>query len=432
MVPIINYLYTDDCPELEECEDFDFLGNMLVICDQFFIERLKEKCEVALSNMLSLKNVTDILQLSDTYNCGQLKRCCMEYIMLNLSSLLENKSLECVSDALLQELSEYYINFNPNMCKRIITPFSESASDEIIISIAEQFPTKIDDFDEDEISEDMQKCNLTNTSKKKLRLRKTSQSENEKVRRRNESINSVSSLDLSNDKNEDVQLCLTEISNNNKWENKIDEWTKVLNNNQKQQKIVQARLKAVTAAKEDANLLESQSENFIKLSRNDSFSPSDNRLYSPIQSPTQKKYFDSSNKASSPTINEDDNFSEISRSPQTTLNITIVNTKLSQKQRKRLALESKDNSVLAEELNKLNNKNPYAPQTSQVDIAPQKNPWQKIPTPLVEMPNNSKVNFNEILEDQKKQKENLSKMMTKSLALTQVSIILKKSFVFPM
>ncbi|XP_077287148.1 inhibitor of Bruton tyrosine kinase [Arctopsyche grandis] len=421
LTPIINYLYSDECPELQECEDFEFIGNMLVICDQFFIMRMREMCEVALSNLVTLKNVTEIIQIADTYNCPQLKKCCMEYISLNLSNLLETKSLEGVTGTLLDELSEYYITFNPIMSKRIITPFSESVSDEVVASITESFPTIIEeDCDDDELDE-MQKCTLINSGKKKSRTRKTSHCE-DKIRKRNESSSSINSLDLSTERNEDVQLCLTEISNAAN-DSTGNGWTKVVNPNQKQQKIIQARLKAVTSAKEDVSLLESHGESFTKLVKKDSFI-NDSTQYSPIQSPTQRTHINSPHNTSSPILQSDDaSFETLSRSPQTTLNITVVNTKLSQKQRKKLALEYKDNSLLAEQLDRVNGKKSWMNTVSDPEPSPtqpQKNPWQKIQTTRVETPNNSKATFSDILEDQRKQKENLSKMMTKSLALTQL------------
>lgn len=420
LTPIINYLYSDECPELQECEDFEFIGNMLVICDQFFIMRMREMCEVALSNLITLKNVTEIIQIADTYNCPQLKKCCMEYISLNLSNLLETKSLEGVTGTLLDELSEYYITFNPIMSKRIITPFSEAVSDEVVESITESFPTNIEeDCDDDELDE-MQKCTLINSGKKKSRIRKTSHSD-DKIRKRNESLSSINSLDLSNERNEDVQLCLTEISNTAN-ESTATGWTKVV---QKQQKILQARLKAVTSAKEDISLVESHGESFTKLVKKDSFI-NDSTSFSPIQSPTQKTHMGSPQNISSPILQSDDVYLEtMSRSPQTTLNITVVNTKLSQKQRKKLALGYKDNSLLAEQLDKVNGKKSWTNTIADPEPSPtqpQKNPWQKIQTTRAETPNNSKATFSDILEDQRKQKENLSKMMTKSLALTQVCL----------
>lgn len=88
---VINYLYQDESPVIQQSEDMEFVCNVLVVADQLFIERLKEICEVTLANLLTLKNVAEIMQFAATYNANQLKACCMQYICLNLPAVLESR-----------------------------------------------------------------------------------------------------------------------------------------------------------------------------------------------------------------------------------------------------------------------------------------------------------------------------------------------------
>lgn len=430
--PIINFLYTDECPELAKSEDLEFLCNMLVISDQLFITRLREMCEVTFSTLLTLKNVPEIFQLASTCNCPQLKKCSMEYISLNLPTLLETKALEAVSPELLLQLSEYYADFNPAMCSRIITPFSEAPCDEDVILSANNFPVNLDETYEEEAFDEVKRdLAVVGSGKKKTKVRNISFTESEKARKRNESVSSVASLDL-NDRSEDVTLSLSKISNPEDANVKSSGWVKV----KKPQKVVEARLKVINAAKENSSILECYPESFTKLVKQDHYYDASLSASSPpAQSPISRNdSFGSPRTSSSPTSQWDfeSNQSQeiLSRSPQTTLNVTVVN-KLSQKQRKKLALEGRDCS-LAEQLDKLNMKKPlWGGQTADVSSsAPEpvhKNPWQKIEQPAASLTvakpkKEDKITFSDIIQDERKQKVNFTKMMTKPLAMTQVNI----------
>lgn len=429
--PIINFLYTDECPELAKSEDLEFLCNMLVISDQLFITRLREMCEVTFSTLLTLKNVPEIFQLASTCNCPQLKKCCMEYISLNLPTLLETKALETVSPELLLQLSEYYADFNPAMCSRIITPFSEAPCDEDVILSANNFPVNLDETYEEEAFDEVKRdLAVAGSGKKKTKVRNISFTESEKARKRNESVSSVASLDLSNDRSEDVTLSLSKISNTEDANVKSSGWVKV----KKPQKVVEARFKVLNAAKENSSILECYPESFTKLVKQDHFYDASLPASSPpAQSPISRNdSFGSPRTSSSPTSQWDFEYNQsqeiLSRSPQTTLNVTIVNTKLSQKQRKKLALDGRDCS-LAEQLDKLNmKKSQWGGQTAGVSASVpepvRKNPWQKIEQPAANLtvakPKEDKITFSDIIQDERKQKENFAKMMTKPLAMTQV------------
>ncbi|XP_030640268.1 inhibitor of Bruton tyrosine kinase [Chanos chanos] len=120
---ILEYIYTDESPTVRESQNVEFLCNVLVVADQLLITRLKEICEVAISENLTLKNAAELLEFSAMYNADQLKLSCLQFIVLNLAALLESKALEVLSDEVLLELSAAYRRMVPAMQRRFITPY---------------------------------------------------------------------------------------------------------------------------------------------------------------------------------------------------------------------------------------------------------------------------------------------------------------------
>lgn len=367
---------------------------MLIVSDQLFISRLREMCEIALSNLITLKNCTELCQFAHTYNANQLKQCCMEYISLNLSSILENRSLDLLEESLLQDITKYYCKFNPIMSSRVVTPFFNSPTDESIDECVKNLPVDLEVIDEDVKRDD----SIIETSKKK-KQKKIEYTESEKARMRYESVSSVTSLDLSNDTSGDVTLSLTAIPKSvEKKTRETEKWTEVPTSQQKQQKVVQARLKAISIAKDILN--EPPTNSFTKLTKNNSFN---NNNQEPII-PTTSRQMSVSPKESEFCWG------------QSNLVISHVGPKLSQKQRKKLASESEKipqtlDSYLSNKLN--------------IGSPPDKpkNPWKICEAPIAQSSPNKQnaMEFNKILADQKKQKDDSSRIMTKSLTLTQVS-----------
>ncbi|TRY71260.1 hypothetical protein DNTS_006990, partial [Danionella cerebrum] len=123
---ILEYIYTDESPTIRECVNVEFVCNVLVIADQLLITRLKEICEVAITEKLTLKNSAELLEFSTVYNADQLKLSCLQFIVLNIASLLESKALETLSEELLLDISVAYRKMIPAMQRRIITPYADA------------------------------------------------------------------------------------------------------------------------------------------------------------------------------------------------------------------------------------------------------------------------------------------------------------------
>ncbi|XP_020489529.1 inhibitor of Bruton tyrosine kinase [Labrus bergylta] len=120
---ILEYIYTDESPSIKESLNVEFICNVLVVADQMLITRLKEMCEVVITENLTLKNAAELLEFAAMYNAEQLKLSCLQFIVLNMAALLESKALDILSDEVLVELSAAYKRMIPAMQKRIITPY---------------------------------------------------------------------------------------------------------------------------------------------------------------------------------------------------------------------------------------------------------------------------------------------------------------------
>ncbi|XP_071480582.1 inhibitor of Bruton tyrosine kinase-like [Diadema antillarum] len=135
---VLDYLYMDQAPSLVQCQDLELLCNTLTIADQLFITRLKDICELALADLITLRNVSDLLQFASVYQAPQLRATCHQFISLNLAALLEAGSLDALEDDVLEDLSAAYKETLPY--SRFIRP-SMSAPD---ISHIDPYPPEED------------------------------------------------------------------------------------------------------------------------------------------------------------------------------------------------------------------------------------------------------------------------------------------------
>ncbi|KAG8516091.1 Inhibitor of Bruton tyrosine kinase, partial [Galemys pyrenaicus] len=122
---ILDYLYTDEAVMIRESQNVDFVCSVLVVADQLLIIRLKEICEVALTEKLTLKNAAMLLEFAAMYNAEQLKLSCLQFIGLNMAALLEARSFDVLSDGVLKDLSVFYRKMIPAMDRRLITPYQD-------------------------------------------------------------------------------------------------------------------------------------------------------------------------------------------------------------------------------------------------------------------------------------------------------------------
>ncbi|XP_010072526.1 PREDICTED: inhibitor of Bruton tyrosine kinase isoform X3 [Pterocles gutturalis] len=120
---VVDYLYTDEALAIKDSQNVEFICNVLVVADQLLISRLKEICEVAIAEKLTLKNAAELLEFSAMYRAEQLKLSCLQFIGLNMAALLEARTLDVLSDEVVKDLSVYYRKMIPAMVRRVITPY---------------------------------------------------------------------------------------------------------------------------------------------------------------------------------------------------------------------------------------------------------------------------------------------------------------------
>ncbi|XP_071454311.1 inhibitor of Bruton tyrosine kinase [Hetaerina americana] len=121
MQAIILYLYQNKVPALNKSDDLSYIWNVLITSDQILLEGLKETCEILLANHITLKNVSEFYQISDTYNANKLKQFCLEYMCTNLSALLECRALDDIDPELFDDLQLHYWGTRPVVLKRHIS-----------------------------------------------------------------------------------------------------------------------------------------------------------------------------------------------------------------------------------------------------------------------------------------------------------------------
>jgi len=88
---VVDYIYTDETPDVHVASAEDWITSILVLADQLLLTRLKDMCEKALASQLNLKNVGDILEFAVAYSAIQLKTSCLQFICMNSASLLEGR-----------------------------------------------------------------------------------------------------------------------------------------------------------------------------------------------------------------------------------------------------------------------------------------------------------------------------------------------------
>ena len=148
---------------LSTSSDPEFLCNILVMADQLLIPRLIQVCEKQLTNLLTLKNVGEILQFSHDFNAEQLKKTCKDFVCYNLGALLETKGLDTADNEVLEEVSKHYQNINRALASRKITPYSYGPSTDDIENHASALDITVDELFEMEAESQLDQI-LNNTS----------------------------------------------------------------------------------------------------------------------------------------------------------------------------------------------------------------------------------------------------------------------------
>ncbi|KAJ3069923.1 hypothetical protein HDU98_007031 [Podochytrium sp. JEL0797] len=80
------------------------LIDVLSVANELLLERLKEQVCEALSRLIGLENVVELLEVADVYEAAQLKTCCLTFLCWNLSSAIESRLLDFVPAYLISDI----------------------------------------------------------------------------------------------------------------------------------------------------------------------------------------------------------------------------------------------------------------------------------------------------------------------------------------
>ncbi|GFR87447.1 inhibitor of Bruton tyrosine kinase-like, partial [Elysia marginata] len=175
---LLQFLYTDEALQLTDCCKEDLLCNVLIVSDQLLVTRLKEMCEMALTNVLSFKNAGELLEFSSVYQAHQLKASCQQFISLNLAAMLESRYLEILSEDTIEELGSYYRASIPGMAYRHMTP-AWTGDQALLDALVAEFESNESSFTQGEVSSG-RKANKQQQLKKRAKAQRRQSEESDK------------------------------------------------------------------------------------------------------------------------------------------------------------------------------------------------------------------------------------------------------------
>ncbi|XP_039954070.1 inhibitor of Bruton tyrosine kinase [Bactrocera tryoni] len=420
MRPIIEFLYSSDVENFRK-QNFSetFLFNMIVYCDQFFIESLRKVCEALILDKIAIRKCGEFLDFACMYNCEILKEGCLEFICQNLARVLNYKSLDVCEPDALKNINEHYRKmFKEVFDYRMITPDSDAVDDELLLSFVDDFRIDLTyRMDEDE------------EALNKLGKQKSKESKNNMNAKRQYELDAISSM------------------------------LETINVNEKNMKVAQETQSKVTKeVSEVAEKLQAEARTWMKVAdKKDQkkrqpveHSPKLNEILKTEETPKVEyvsltKMNGESAAAKTPEKSLSEDLPKVTPNKGYSLNLADFTTppsreKLSQKQRKRLSSES-TTSWRASTVQESKPVNVPVPPPNAWGVVAQASPSAYSlspptgsiadPSSFANMmrgaastassnPSNADNSFSRILADERKQRDYYERMRNKSLVLTQI------------
>uniref|UniRef100_A0A182RRB7 BTB domain-containing protein n=1 Tax=Anopheles funestus TaxID=62324 RepID=A0A182RRB7_ANOFN len=163
---IIPFLYDNDYGRVRRQRYTEnFILSMIIICDQFLIEELKSIFETILSQRVHLRNVGELLEFAYQYNCELLKSVCMQFVSVNFARLLEWRLLDELDPTMLTQIDRFYKEFFRLSEYRMITPFADAIGDEELEQFVSDFRIDLEQKATDKITASERPVKLTPKSK---------------------------------------------------------------------------------------------------------------------------------------------------------------------------------------------------------------------------------------------------------------------------
>jgi len=94
----LEFLYTDHVEALDAAYvELNFALDLLSLADQYLVEALKRKCEVAIQKSINVENVSSMLSTAESRQARELRKNCLEFILANFGQVKPN-ALEGLMD----------------------------------------------------------------------------------------------------------------------------------------------------------------------------------------------------------------------------------------------------------------------------------------------------------------------------------------------
>ncbi|RAL67155.1 hypothetical protein DID88_007933 [Monilinia fructigena] len=146
---VLRYLYADVGPELfdnivsADIDEFsELVMDVMSVANELMIDRLSQICQQVLGRFVNTRNVCSIVNAVAPCSVTELKDAGLEYMCLQLESILENHLLDDLDEDLVLELDEV-VRDNQLNC----LPFSKSGRADL--DLHEKYPELAEDIDEE-------------------------------------------------------------------------------------------------------------------------------------------------------------------------------------------------------------------------------------------------------------------------------------------
>uniref|UniRef100_A0A0A1XIP7 Inhibitor of Bruton tyrosine kinase n=1 Tax=Zeugodacus cucurbitae TaxID=28588 RepID=A0A0A1XIP7_ZEUCU len=426
MRPIVEFLYSSDVEHFRK-QNFSetFLFNMIVYCDQFFIESLRKVCEMLILDKITIRKCGEFLDFACVYNCEILKLGCLEFICQNLARVLNYKSLDVCEPEALKYINDHYRKtFKDVFDYRMITPDSDAVDDELLLSFVDDFRIDLN-YRMDEDEDAMNKSTKQKSKDGKYNMNAKRQYELEAISSMLETIN-VNEKNLKVVQESKATKEASEAAE--KLQAEARTWMKVADKKeQKKRQPVDHAPKVNELLKAD----DTPKVEYVSLTKTNGESTASVATNNILKTP--EKSLAEEHTAVTPNKGYSLNLADFTTPPS--------REKLSQKQRKRLSSESTTSWRAS-----------ATPNSKPVNVpAPPPNAWGVVtqaspsaysvssttgsiadPSSFANMmrggastvssssPGNADNSFSRILADERKQRDNYERLRNKSLALTQI------------
>ncbi|KAG9233407.1 putative BTB/POZ domain-containing protein 1 [Amylocarpus encephaloides] len=148
---VLRHLYADVGVELfddlvaDDLDEFsDVVMDVMAVSNELMLDRLSEICQEVIGRFINTRNVCHVLNAVAPCSITSFKDAALEYLCLQLESMLENHLLNNLDDELLTELDDV-VRANQNVC----LPFSKGSQEEKLLSLHERDVNLGDDLIEE-------------------------------------------------------------------------------------------------------------------------------------------------------------------------------------------------------------------------------------------------------------------------------------------